>query len=154
MGGKAARAGAGGGSACGAWLVFVDAGTWLEPAALASTRGTVIATRADLLSTLNRQTMVTFWEKAVVPLVTLGLSLAFSLRKVNDPHSSQAVANGQYYMIRRPIHEAIGRPKALKGEIVEDKAIELRVNRAGCRLVLSDDGAFVRPRMYRSLGEM
>jgi hypothetical protein len=98
--------------------------------------------------------MVTFWEKAVVPLVTLGLSLAFSLRKVNDPHSSQAVANGQYYMIRRPIHEAIGRPKALKGEIVEDKAIALRVNRAGCRLVLSDDGAFVRPRMYRSLGEM
>lgn len=138
----------------GDWLVFVDADTWLEPGSLAATLEAALATQADLFTTLNRQVMGTFWEKAVLPLVLLGLSIAFPPRMVNDPESPVAVANGQYLMIRRAVYEAIGGHEAIKGEIVEDKAIALRVKRSACRLVVADGRHFVNTRMYRSLSEM
>jgi len=141
-------------AARGEWLVFVDADTWLEPGALWATLATALKTDADLFTTLHRQVMGTFWEKAVLPLVLLGLSLAFPPRKVNDPSSPQAVANGQYFMIRRAVYDAIGGYQAIRGEIVEDKAIAELVKRAGYRLLIADGRGLVNTRMYTSLVEM
>jgi chlorobactene glucosyltransferase len=141
-------------AATGEWLVFVDADTWLEPGALSATLAEALETRADLFTTLHRQVMGSFWERAVLPLVLLGLSTAFPPRKVNDPALPHAVANGQYFMMRRAVYEAIGGHQAVKSSIVEDRDIAALVKGRGYRLVVADARDVISTRMYGSLAEM
>jgi hypothetical protein len=98
--------------------------------------------------------MGSFWERTVQPLVLLGLSTAFPPRKVNDPALPDAVANGQYFMIRRSVYAAIGGHEAVKSSIVEDRDIAALVKGRGYRLIVADAHEFVNTRMYASLAEM
>jgi chlorobactene glucosyltransferase len=142
------------GVAQGEWLVFIDADTWLEPDALTATLARALQTGADLFTTLHTQVMATFWEKTVLPLVLLGISVGFPPRRVNDPHRPQAIANGQYLMIRRSVYEAVGGHAAVRSAIVEDKELALVVKKRGFKLLVADGRDFVSTRMYTSLAEM
>jgi len=48
--------------------------------------------------------------------------VGFSPRKVNDQHTRDAIANGQFIMIRRTVYDAIGGHEKVKDQIVEDKS--------------------------------
>ena len=87
---------------------------------------------------MTRQIMLTFWERAVLPLVMLALSVGFSPRKVNDPKRKDAIANGQFIFIKRSVYEAVGGHAAIKGSIVEDKDLAVLVKGKGYRLVVAD----------------
>lgn len=138
-------------SATGDWLCFVDADTFLEPNALSAVLHGATKTGADLYTIMTTQVMGTFWEKAVLPLVLTALSVGFSPRKVNDPKRRDAVANGQFILIKRSVYDAIGGHEAIKNQIVEDKAISEQVKWNGYRLVLANGYAFAKTRMYTSL---
>ena len=138
----------------GEWLCFVDADTVLAPQALASCHAKAIETRADLFTTLHRQVLETFWEKVVMPLIMTALSVGFPPRKVNDPARRDAVANGQFILIRRSVYDLIGGHARVKDHIVEDKAIAELVKWNGHRLVIANGGQFIRTRMYTSLASM
>jgi hypothetical protein len=79
-----------------------------------------------------------------------------SMRQLNDPgDADHALANGQYILVSRVAYDALGGHEALRGEIVEDVAFARRLKNDGrFRLGLVDGSAFVRVRMYRSLGEL
>ncbi len=79
----------------------MDADTFLAPQAISACYAKAIETHADMFTTMNEQILGTFWEKVVMPLVMTALSVGFSPRKVNDPNSRDAIANGQFIMIRR-----------------------------------------------------
>jgi chlorobactene glucosyltransferase len=98
--------------------------------------------------------MGSFWEKVVLPIVMTALSVGFSPRKVNDPKRKEAVANGQFILIKRSVYDAVGGHERLKDQIVEDKAIAEQVKWNGYRLVLADGYALARTRMYTSLPEL
>lgn len=89
-----------------------------------------------------------------MPLVMTALSVGFSPRKVNDPDKRDAVANGQFIMIKRSIYDAIGGHERVKDQIVEDKAIAEQVKWNGYRLVVSDGMQVLSTRMYTSLPAM
>ena len=89
-----------------------------------------------------------------MPLVMTALSVGFSPRKVNDPNKRDAVANGQFILIKRSIYDSIGGHEKVKDQIVEDKAIAEQVKWNGHRLVMADGWQFVSTRMYTSLPEM
>jgi len=76
-----------------------------------------IETKADLFTIMTFQITGTFWEKAIMPLVMTALSVGFSPRKVNDPTRRDAVANGQFIMIRRSVYNAIGGHEAVKDQL-------------------------------------
>jgi chlorobactene glucosyltransferase len=135
-------------AAHGEWLCFVDADTFLAPQAISACYAKAIETHADMFTTMNEQVVGTFWEKVVMPLVLTALSVGFSPRKVNDPNSRDAIANGQFIMIRRAVYEAIGGHEKVKDQIVEDKAISEQVKWNGHRLVVADGMKFIRTRMY------
>ena len=137
-----------------AWLCFVDADTFLAPQAISSCYAKALETHADLLTTMNEQILGSFWEKTVMPLVMTALSVGFSPRKVNDPTSRDAIANGQFIMIRRTVYDAIGGHEKVKDQIVEDKAIAEQVKWNGHRLVVADGSQVIRTRMYTSLPSM
>jgi len=141
-------------AARGEWLCFVDADTFVSPEALAAVYAKALETKADLFTIMTKQIMLTFWERAVLPLVMLALSVGFSPRKVNDPERKDAIANGQFIFIKRSVYEAIGGHAAIKGSIVEDKDLAVLVKGSGYRLVVADGSEVASTRMYTSLAEM
>jgi len=141
-------------SAHGEWLCFVDADTFLSPKTLSSCYVKALATQADMFTIMTFQVLGSFWEKTVMPLVMTALSVGFSPRKVNDPNTKDAIANGQFILIKRSIYDAIGGYESVKDNIVEDKAISEQIKRNGHRLIVADGMKLVRTRMYTSLPEM
>jgi len=138
----------------GEWLCFVDTDTFVTPDALAAVYAKAIETKADLFTILTKQIMLTFWERAVLPLVMLALSVGFSPRKVNDPKQKDAIANGQFIFIKRNVYNAVGGHGAIKGSIVEDKDLAVLVKGKGYRLIIADGRSVASTRMYTSLSEM
>jgi chlorobactene glucosyltransferase len=138
----------------GVWLCFIDADTFISPATLSSCYAKALETKADMFTILTFQIMGSFWEKVVLPLVMTGLSTGFSPRKVNDPKRKDAIANGQFILIKRTAYDAIGGHASVKGSIVEDKAIAEQVKWNGYRLIVADGMKLARTRMYTSLPEM
>jgi chlorobactene glucosyltransferase len=138
----------------GEWLCFVDADTFLRPGAISSCYVKALETEADLFTVMTEQVLGSFWEKVVMPLVMTALSVGFSPRKVNDPTRRDAVANGQFILIKRSVYDAIGGHETVKDQIVEDKAISELVKWNGHRLIVADGMQVVRTRMYTSLPTM
>jgi chlorobactene glucosyltransferase len=138
----------------GEWLCFMDADTFAEPDLLAATLHLAVGKQADMFSILTKQELGTFWEKAILPLVFLGLSYGFPPERVNDPEKPDAISNGQFILVKRSVYEAINGHTAVKDRVDEDKAIATMVKRAGYRLLLADGRKVARTRMYTSLAEM
>jgi chlorobactene glucosyltransferase len=111
-------------------------------------------TKADMFTIMTFQILGSFWEKTVMPLVMTALSVGFSPRKVNDLERKDAIANGQFILIKRSVYDAIGGHESVKDSIVEDKAISEKVKWNGHRLVVADGMKVARTRMYTSLPEM
>lgn len=141
-------------AAQGEWLCFVDADTFAAPNLLASAHAAALTYQADFFTLLTRQELDTFWEKVIMPIVFTGIAAGFSAKHVNDPRRPDAIANGQFILVRRAVYEALGGHRALRSSIVEDKDMAVRVKRAGYRLVLGDGRALARTRMYTSLNEI
>lgn len=141
-------------AAHGEWLCFVDADTFLETDALTAVYDKAMETKADLFTIMTKQIMLTFWECTVLPLVMLALSVGFSPRKVNDPKRKDAIANGQFILIKRKVYDEIGGHAAIKSSIVEDKDLAVFVKGKGYRLVVADGRQVASTRMYTSLSEM
>jgi chlorobactene glucosyltransferase len=138
----------------GEWLCFVDADTFVAPEALAAVYAKAAETEADLFTIMTRQIMKTFWERTVLPLVMLALSVGFSPRKVNDPERVDAIANGQFIFIKSSVYEAVGGHETIKSSIVEDKDLAVLVKGKGYWLVVADGRQVASTRMYTSLAEM
>ena len=138
----------------GEWLCFVDADTFLSPNTLSACYAKALDTRADMFTIMTFQILDSFWEKVVMPIVMTALSVGFSPRKVNDPNSKDAIANGQFILIKRAVYDAIGGHESVKDQIVEDKAISEQVKWNGYRLIVADGHGVARTRMYTSLPEM
>jgi chlorobactene glucosyltransferase len=138
----------------GDWLCFLDADTFLTPEALSTCYAKALETQADMFTIMTFQVLGSFWEKTVMPLIMTALSVGFSPRKVNDPATKDAIANGQFIMIKRSVYDAIGGHEKVKDKIVEDKAISEAVKWNGYRLIVADGTQVARTRMYTSLPEM
>ncbi len=138
----------------GSWLCFVDADTFVTPQALTSAYAAAIDQSADLFTILTEQELGSFWEKVILPLVFTGLSVGFAPRRVNDPHKKDAIANGQFILIKKKVYTAVGGHTAIRNSIVEDKDLAVLVKGSGYRLIMADGREVARTRMYTSLPEM
>jgi chlorobactene glucosyltransferase len=132
----------------------VDADTFLSPETLSSCYAKALETKADMFTIMTYQILGSFWERVVMPIVMTALSVGFSPRKVNDPNSKDAIANGQFILIKRSVYDAIGGHEHIKNQIVEDKAIAEQVKWNGYRLIIANGYPVARTRMYTSLPEM
>jgi chlorobactene glucosyltransferase len=139
----------------GDWLLFTDADTWHAPQALHAALTQAIANKTDLFSFGTAQVLPGFWEKVMMPMAYLGISMNYPPKLVNDPASPVAIANGQYLLIRRSVYEALGgyaRPE-LRGTLLDDLDLARLVKRQGYRLRIVDGRDLVQVRMYQGLGE-
>ena len=141
-------------AATGTWLCFVDADTSLAPEAVDACLGEARRTGVDLLSIMTRQLTESFWERCILPLVLSALAVGFPADRVNDPTYHDAIANGQFILIRREVFKAVGGYGQIRDRIDEDKALAQLVKWNGYKLVLADGRELAATRMYRGFAEM
>jgi chlorobactene glucosyltransferase len=102
-----------------------------------------------MLSLEPFQELETAPERLVVPCGFYLIAASQDLRAVNDPAAPEAVANGQFILIRRAVYDAVGGHAAVKAEFSEDTALARLVKHAGFRLAVLGAERLVRTRMYR-----
>ena len=139
----------------GSWLLFTDADTWHAPNALESALGAALSSGSDLYTLGTAQELPGFWEKVMMPMAYLGISMMYPIKKVNDPLSSIAIANGQFILIRRTVYDILGgyaRPE-LRNTLLDDRDLASTVKQQGFRLRLEDGRDLVHVQMYRGLRE-
>ncbi|MGP8260424.1 MAG: glycosyltransferase [Acidobacteriaceae bacterium] len=152
--GKTNACWAGAQRARGAWLLFTDADTVHEPGDLGRALHEAKKYGVALLSYSPRQIVTGFWQRAVMPLVFSELASVYPPKKVNDPASSVAAANGQFLMVEREAYFAAGGHRVVGQEILEDVALARRIKRARHAIRLRYAPDALAARMYSSLPEM
>ena len=132
------------------WLLFTDADTIHKPGSLARAMAEAKSEGAELLSYSPEQVVVTFAERAVMPVIFSELAAQYPPEEVRDPNSGIVAANGQYILVRREAYDAVGGHAAVATEILEDVALAKLFRNAGKRVYFRYGGDAVRTRMYRS----
>jgi glycosyltransferase involved in cell wall biosynthesis len=136
------------------WLLFTDADTVHSPGSLARAMDEAKKERADLLSYSPEQVVVTFAERAVMPVVFAELARQYPPHKVRERNSRVVAANGQYILVRRTAYDAVGGHAAVATEILEDVALARLFHNAGHRVYFRYGGDAVRTRMYRNWAQL
>jgi len=138
----------------GKWLLFTDADATLAEGATAKAFQLAEENTAALVSFSPEQTLVSWYEKALIPFVYCRLARKFSFADVNNSNSPAAAANGQFLLIQRSTYDAIGGHAAVAGEVLEDVALARRVKQDGWGLWFGSGVGYVSVRMYRSFSQM
>ncbi len=136
----------------GDWLLFTDADTWHAPNALRSALTQALDEQADLFTLGSAQDLPTFWDRVLMPMAYLGITMLYPPALVNNPNNPLAVANGQYILIRRSVYDQLGgyaRPE-LRSTLLDDRDLAHIVKSNGFRLRFVDSLGLVHVRMYRS----
>jgi glycosyltransferase involved in cell wall biosynthesis len=138
----------------GKWLLFTDADTVHKPGSLTRAVAEAEQHGVALLSYSPEQEVRTFWEKAVMPVIFAELAATYPSKKVNDPTSAVAAANGQYLLISREAYDAVGGHTKIAGDLLEDVAMARLVKHSGRKIFFRYAGDAVCTRMYRSWAQM
>lgn len=130
------------------WLCFLDADMRAQPALLASALDAVDSAQLDLLSLAPRQVLNSFAERLMLPCGLYLLSFCQDLRRIQSPDCPDAVATGQFMLIRRSAYNEAGGYASVRGCICEDVALARLLKRQGYRVLMQDGSALLSTRMY------
>jgi len=136
------------------WFLFSDADTVHYPNALEFSITRALQNKLDLFSALSKLELVSFWEKLLMPLVILGISLQYPEKKVNSEKSKLAIANGQYLLLRREAFEQVGGWETLKNSIVDDRDMAVLMKSSGKKIAVYNGEKLLQVRMYTGLKEI
>lgn len=139
----------------GDWLLFLDADTWLQPAAVRATVAHAAERGIGLLSLVLHEQLVGFWERVLEPIVILVVALMLPMRAMADPERpGVAYAYGPFMLVRRDAYEKAGGHEAQREQVLEDSALARAVKAAGFPVQLCDARALASVRMYEDLAEI
>lgn len=143
-------------AARGERMLFTDADTRHHPELIARLESVRVRRKADLISLSGEQVMVSFWERAVQPVVFALILTRFggarALERARRP--ADVVANGQCFLLTRETYDAIGGHAAVRGSVAEDLMIAQRTVLAGRTVSLALGHGFLSTRMYDGLGAL
>jgi chlorobactene glucosyltransferase len=140
-------------AARGELLLFTDADTEFRPETARLAVNAMEALRADLLTAITANRVLTLGEQLTVPFVTWSLLslLPLIVTRLLPSSAVFTTANGKFMLIRREVYDAIGGHDAVKDDATEDIAIARSARRRGYRWRLLDATPLVNARMYRGL---
>jgi glycosyltransferase involved in cell wall biosynthesis len=138
----------------GSWLLFTDADTVHLPGSLARAMAEAGEQKAALLSYSPQQEVISFWEKAVMPVVFAELAASFRPAEVSDAKSPVAAANGQYILITREAYDWVGGFGAVACTLLEDVALARAVKASVRKIHFRYAPDAVRTRMYWNFAEI
>ena len=140
--------------ATGDWLLLVDSDVILQPSVLRRTLTFAAGRNHGMLSLALGLRSGTFWERLLMPLTCGSIVGMYAIALANHDHKKNAFANGQYILIRRDVHTAIGGHEAVKGFLSEDVALARLVKSAGFRPRIAWGMDLAEVRMYSGLSNL
>lgn len=132
-------------------LVFMDADVRLTPFALRQMAGFMETSVSSLASGIPRQKTVSFWERALIPLihfVLLGFLPIGRMRR--STHPSYGAGCGQLFMARRKAYLQSGGHAAISGSRHDGLKLPRNFRRHGFKTDLFDATDVASCRMYDS----
>jgi cellulose synthase/poly-beta-1,6-N-acetylglucosamine synthase-like glycosyltransferase len=153
----------------GEWLLAVDADVLLHPAALRAALQFARERELDALSLLPRFECVSFWDRVIEPqalnLLRLGMLVAawkertrrerpgWRARSVETRHplallnayvGDRAFTIGAFTLVRREALEGIGGYAAIRGEVLDETILGMRLRQHGYRVAAVDGTLLIR----------
>lgn len=138
----------------GEWLLAVDADVVYSPHILAAALGFARKNHLDALSLLPQVELGTFWEAVVIPAMTWLSLMRVSITQANRQRSKACFGYGNFILMRRSSHDAIGGFKSYRKDILDDSATMERLKLGGYRVMVADGSSLMSSRMYSSLREI
>ena len=133
------------------FLVSIDADVRLTPNAIARSVATLKSTSLDFISPYPRQIALSFGERMIQPLLQWSWLSTVPLRfaeKSSQP--SMAIANGQFFVVRRMAIEKIGGYKAVKNAVIDDVFLARELIRFGFHGTVINGASIAQCHMYPS----
>ena len=140
----------------GALLLFTDADTRHAPDLMPRAVNALRERTADLLSIAGHQEMHSFWERVIQPQM-FGLLAARYGGTEHVSHARRpedAIANGQFILVRRDAYEAMHGHDAVRDRVAEDLSLAQNWVRAGRPIALLFAESQMSTHMYASLPEL
>jgi len=136
----------------GAWLLFLDADARLAEGAVARMVEEAGKREVTLLSAWPSLTLVSFWERALMPMLNFVVFSLFPapLSLVRDD-ASLGLVHGACILVERAGYLAVGGHAAVRDEIFEDQRLAHLWRERGGRGLCLDGQGVVGVRMYGSL---
>ncbi len=135
-------------------LLFVDADVALDPRALTVMVDHFLRDRLDLLSLYFRHEGSSSLEEIVHVLIGVVVQLRYRIKKVNDPTSPVAMANGQDMLVRTELYRKVGQHETFKGRVQEDLLLARILKSDGGRIETGYGFEMGSARWYPSFGAM
>ena len=138
----------------GEYLIFTDADPVFQPWALTSAVYHMTTNDLDMMTLMPGTEFVSFWERAVQPVVFGFIAALSRFKKINSPDSTSAMGFGAFIMVKKEVYESLGGHESIKDEVLEDVMLAKRAKRAGFKLLAADAKSIFSIRMYHSLKEI
>ncbi len=132
------------------WLLFADADTWFDPRFLPSLLAYAARENLDAASLFPHQHCLTLAEQTLLPYAFALYFTGVDARAVNSPRSPESLGNGQCFLFRRAIYQAIGGHRAVINTVIEDIALARLLKQNGLRYRVLRAESLAHVRMYSS----
>ena len=137
------------------FIVTLDADVRLNPDALSRAINQILELDLDFISPYPRQDALTLTEKLIQPLLHWSWMSTIILRlaeKKSQP--STAVANGQFFIVRKSALDAVGGFQSVQNQILDDIEIARSLIKSGFRGVVTEGAEIAHTRMYQNFSEI
>ncbi|GBC71670.1 4,4'-diaponeurosporenoate glycosyltransferase [Candidatus Calditenuaceae archaeon HR02] len=124
--------------ASGEWLLFLDADTVFFDECVVADALDRCGEGLDALSLIPRLDTGSISSKIMLPLLQNILLSLFSPARSNDPQDPRAILFGAFILVRRRVYLEVGGHKAVRGRILEDRALASLLKSGGYRIRLLD----------------
>lgn len=136
-------------------IVAIDADVRLKPLALKRAVNQLKDLSLDFVSPYPQQRAGTFSEKLIQPLLHWSWMSTVILRLAERfPIRSTAIANGQFFVVRKEALDVIDGFTSVSQKILDDIEIARSLIASGFRGVVTEGSAIAHTRMYASWSEL
>ena len=136
-------------------IVSIDADVRITPDAISRSITLMKSSGLDFLSPYPRQIAKTLGERLIQPLLQWSWMTTLQLRIAErGSFSSMAVANGQFFLVRRDALIASGGYEGVKSAVLDDLFLARALVKSGSHGVVVNGAQIAQCRMYTSWSEI
>ena len=136
-------------------LVSIDADVRLSNDAINKGVTLMHGARLDFVSPYPRQIAHSFAERLIQPLLQWSWLTTVPLRNAEKSgYKSMAVANGQFFVVRRSALESIGGYQSVKHAVIDDVFLARELVKSGSSGTVINGSDIAQTRMYASWSEI
>jgi cellulose synthase/poly-beta-1,6-N-acetylglucosamine synthase-like glycosyltransferase len=134
-------------------IVTLDADVRLQPGAIA--QSIAMMGDRDFISPYPKQIAKTFSERLVQPLLQWSWMTTVPLRLAErSSRTSLAVANGQFFLVKKRALDLIGGFQTIAPEVLDDMKLARALIATGAHGGVADGSTLAQTRMYKNFGEI